>query len=352
MFCLLGVSISIYAQKARYHVDGSVNSRYDGSLVTLFTFTGNAIRTVDSTYVEGGHFTFDGPEYLYEMSLISLGNYPDTVLSAGLYLERGPIKVELARRSKVDSPLMREYAAFRDSCNKLWSQVYAEEDERVAKAYEEAIYNYRYAFKKKHLHHGLSRNLFIEDQCYPEDSTFFKLYEELPDKEKSRETVRQAYHRMTSFREQLFMKGKPAPDYLLVDSLGIERHLADCIRRGDLVFIDFWASWCGPCVAQEPHLIELYDKYKERGFNIVGVSLDENRRSWLRHLRKSDTPWVNLCIKNEDDSDKLYGLYHLSGLPAGFLVDKTGQIVCVVRGQWVELKSILEAYYETNTENR
>ncbi|WP_294629931.1 hypothetical protein [uncultured Bacteroides sp.] len=103
-------------ERSKFHVNGIVDTKYNGALVTLFTITGNVICSVDSTYVESGRFSFQGAEYLYEKSIISLGNYPDTVLSAGLYLERGPITVELGHHSVVHSPLALEYRQFSDSC--------------------------------------------------------------------------------------------------------------------------------------------------------------------------------------------------------------------------------------------
>uniref|UniRef100_A0A3Q2YWX2 Thioredoxin domain-containing protein n=1 Tax=Hippocampus comes TaxID=109280 RepID=A0A3Q2YWX2_HIPCM len=55
--------------------------------------------------------------------------------------------------------------------------------------------------------------------------------------------------------------------------------------RGKLIFIDFWASWCAPCRKQNPHLIEVYEKYKNKGLKIIGVSIDTNKDRWLKAIR-------------------------------------------------------------------
>ena len=95
LLLVLLCSFKLYAQDSRFKVIGTVDTKYNDSLITLFTFTGDIVRTVDSTYVKNGRFGFEGWEYLYEKSLISLGNYPDTVLSAEVFLEGGNISVEL-----------------------------------------------------------------------------------------------------------------------------------------------------------------------------------------------------------------------------------------------------------------
>lgn len=128
LLLVLLCSFKLYAQDSRFKVIGTVDTKYNDSLITLFTFTGDIVRTVDSTYVKNGRFGFEGWEYLYEKSLISLGNYPDTVLSAEVFLEGGNISVELKEMSSVHSPLMDDYKIFQDSCRVLWKQFSIEKD--------------------------------------------------------------------------------------------------------------------------------------------------------------------------------------------------------------------------------
>ena len=152
LFCLLACSWNICGQNSCFHIEGTVDSKYNGALVTLFTITGNVIRSVDSTYVENGCFGFVGPEYLYEKSIISLGNYPDTVLSAELYLESGPIKVELKHNSVVCSPLTLEYQQFLDSCAEYRRQIsVALKNKEDVEDMELKLCEYKYRFKKKHI---------------------------------------------------------------------------------------------------------------------------------------------------------------------------------------------------------
>ena len=113
---ILIVPAYMFADNMAFRINGKIDSSYNGTLVTLFTFIGNEIRSVDSTYVKDGHFSFSGPEYIYEESLVSVGNSPDTVLYADVYL-KGEIDVHLKPKSVVRSSFNDEYKAFRDSTN-------------------------------------------------------------------------------------------------------------------------------------------------------------------------------------------------------------------------------------------
>lgn len=285
-FCLLLCSLGIYAQESHFRVDGKVNLKYNGVLTTLFTITGNVIRSVDSTYVENGRFSFEGPEYLYEKSIISIGNYPDTVLYAELFLERGLIDVELKRGSKVRSPLSSEYQQFIDSCSNFRNQINAavKRNEWVGEM-ELKLCEYKFRFKKKHIHNGMGRELLLREASDIYDPYFDELYEMLSDRDKSRDDVNMAYESRKKRLIQQSLVGEQFKDFTLVNSTGEEKRISDYIGKNELLLVDFWASWCAPCRAQEPHFDRLYQKYKNRGFEILAISLDVNRDSWLCGFR-------------------------------------------------------------------
>lgn len=194
LFCLWLVSSAICAQSSVFQINGSVSPKYNSELVTLFTFTGYFIRSVDSTYVENGCFNFAGPEYLYEKSLISIGNYPDTVLVAELFLERGDIEVELKPKSVVRSPYMADYRQYTDSCRSLERAVCVKgESQSFYDAGWERFFAYKFQFKKKYIHNGIGRSLFLDEAHYRDDPYFYKLYELLPARDKVRYDIQDAY---------------------------------------------------------------------------------------------------------------------------------------------------------------
>src|ERR1700709_1480810 len=87
-------------------------------------------------------------------------------------------------------------------------------------------------------------------------------------------------------------KGKPAPEISLINMEGKQINLSDL--KGKIVLIDFWASWCGPCRANNPRLIKLYQKYHDNGFEILGVSVDNNAMYWRAAVQQDNLDWIQV----------------------------------------------------------
>ena len=118
--------------------------------------------------------------------------------------------------------------------------------------------------------------------------------------------------------------GSQAPDFTQRDTLDRPVSLSDF--RGKYVLIDFWASWCKPCRVENPALVQVYKKYKERNFTILGVSLDNNKNNWIRAIRKDHLGWTHVSDlkfwKNE-----VALLFGVKTVPQNYLVDPTGKII-------------------------
>jgi peroxiredoxin len=131
------------------------------------------------------------------------------------------------------------------------------------------------------------------------------------------------FHEMVS-KSMAITVGHEAPEINLPDPNG--KDIALSSLRGKIVLIDFWASWCKPCRAEMPNVVKTYKKYKDKGFEIYGVSLDQAKEAWVEAIQQDGITWPQV-------SDLKYWecvaarLYNVQGIPFTVLVDKEGKIL-------------------------
>lgn len=135
--------------------------------------------------------------------------------------------------------------------------------------------------------------------------------------------------------------GDIAPEIDLPDPKGEKIALSSL--RGSLVLVDFWASWCGPCIKEQPLLLKLHNAYPDK-LSIYGVSMDTKKPLWTGAIAKGKLPWTNVSDLKYWQSP-VVGDYMLQSVPLNFLVDKNGIILAKnIHGKALEdmVKSILE----------
>lgn len=111
--------------------------------------------------------------------------------------------------------------------------------------------------------------------------------------------------------------------------------------KGQYVLVDFWASWCMPCRQETPHLVNAYEKYKDKGFTILGVSIDQSADAWKKAIKTDGLLWAQLL----DTTQKIAAQYGIDAIPKNYLLDKEGKIIAKnLRGLALEekLKEVLE----------
>lgn len=130
--------------------------------------------------------------------------------------------------------------------------------------------------------------------------------------------------------------GAAAPVFTQVDVSGKPVSLSS--YKGKIILIDFWASWCSPCRQEIPNIIKQYKQYKDKGFEILSVSLDNSRANWTKAIAQEGMAWPQLSdLKGNDNAvAKLYGV---SAIPATFLVDREGKLISTgLRGEELNKK--------------
>ncbi|MBX2892187.1 MAG: AhpC/TSA family protein [Saprospiraceae bacterium] len=123
--------------------------------------------------------------------------------------------------------------------------------------------------------------------------------------------------------------GQPAPDISLPGPDGKVRSLSSL--QGKIVLLDFWASWCGPCRRANPHVVEVYHKYKDKGFDVFSVSLDkqDGKEKWVQAIKQDGLVWDNHVSDLQYWNSAPAAVYGVRGIPKTFLIGRDGKIVAI-----------------------
>ena len=133
--------------------------------------------------------------------------------------------------------------------------------------------------------------------------------------------------------DKLLAVGQPFPAFSEKDLNGQPLALADF--KGKVVLIDFWATWCGPCVAELPNVTAAYEKFHGKGFEVIGISLDKSHDSLTAFIKENKMPWP----QSFDGLGKLAQQYGIQSIPATFLLDGEGKIIAKdLRGSDLDIK--------------
>jgi peroxiredoxin len=318
----LGITNIQAQQESNLQLKGTVTDTV-AKYVYLQKFHNKMFTTIDSVKVTDGTFSFKTKVKLPELYGLSVNTNTSPLY---IFLEKGPISVKLSpikyySTSVVEGSASQDlFISYKKTKNIEISKFITENPASIVSAY--TLYrDWSYRLTPEQI----TQNIALLDKSQ-QNSTYVKELKALV-------TVLNG-----------LAIGKKAPDFVSNDPDGKPIRLSENLNGYTL--IDFWASWCPPCRKENPNIVAAYKEFHDKGFNILGVSLDKKKESWIKGIKDDHLDWQQVSDLSywNNEIAKLYGV---RSIPGNYLVDSKGIIVAKnLHGE--ELQSTLKALLEKN----
>ena len=361
MLLIAAAALSLGAQaQGKYTIDGSLKNA-DGQKIYLMT--GSIGETeMDSTVVSGGKFCFKGTlEGKFLSGNIILGNpydytnpnmwqvaiEPMTITVTGDANDENSVVVKGGKAQEEQDRMQKEMSVFVEPMEEISQKMQATESEaerdslqKLMEPYQKQYRDYvdNYMRTQTASYYSTSYlSLSMGDMTYEEiKAVWDKLSPDVQQYGVNAKDVKAELETLAKVRP-----GKAAPDFTAKDINGKQFTLSSL--KGKVVIIDFWASWCGPCRKSNPHMLQLYKKYHQKGLDMVYVSDDDtNEAAWRKAVQKDQLigdgfhhllRGLKIIDRQKYTFDKTNDIsekYAIHYLPTKYLIDKQGNIVCKI----------------------
>ena len=322
-----------------YTVTGTVDGAADGTMVYLQQQEGRQFIKLDSAVIQNGQFTLEGRQDTAKICVLTCKAGEEAV-GMDFFLENGQINVQLSAdaHSATGTPNNDAYQTIRQQLNDLNKQLFAtyeslsdstltDEQLESKRTDIEALGDKMEEVSKA----GIAQNITNAVGVYLLKRNYYSMsVEELEPlvaqipAELTDEAITQIKDKVEKLKATAV--GQKFTDFEMQTPDGKTVKLSDYVGKGKVVLVDFWASWCGPCRREMPNLVEAYKKYRNKGLEIVGVSLDRDAEAWKNGIEKLDITWPQMSDLKYWDCEGAK-LYAVSSIPHTVLIDGEGTIL-------------------------
>jgi len=341
-------------EKPGYVISGTVDREdLNGKYIYLYEYGIKDAVVLDSTVVENGVFTFKGVQ---EAPVLRTLKFADDAIDMDAYfyfagfvpympwfvLDNSKLTIRVAENSSVtgsaENDKLTAYIKQMDELEK--------EAEMIDENAEDAEGQFNQIFDKSM---AVSKVYILEHNNSLAAAALFNNLRHMLPEEDRREIITNAGEtfklapNIDKIIEHLDILakvavGKKFVDFEMADVKGEMHKLSEYVGNGKVVLIDFWASWCPPCRRDMPHLVEVYEQYKMKDFEIIGISLDSELTKWEKGIEDLNISWPQLSdLKGWGNAGAV--LYGVNNIPHTVLVDKDGTIIAKnIRGKALDEK--------------
>jgi|WetSurMetagenome_2_1015567.scaffolds.fasta_scaffold86679_2 peroxiredoxin len=337
---ILGLFLGSCTKKNEYRITGSIQGA-DSGMIFMQTMQGGDWTKIDSFRIVKGEFAFTGKVDLPEMRYLTM---KEKQIRLPLFVENSRITVKIypdsVEKSEIKGSATQDiykgYLSRQDTINREMDAIYKEykaakdAGDTVKLAHQDSLYTLAEGKEKALLVSFAKANpaTVVSPWLILRNAYQF----ELPELEEVTAvfdtSLNSSYYVQTLKKRVMILQtvqvGKVAPDFTLNDTTGKPVSLSSL--KGNYLLVDFWASWCGPCRAENPNVVKAYDAYKSKGFGILGVSFDEDGAKWKKAIRDDGLTWTEVSDLQgwNCSAGKAYGI---NSIPANVLLDKDQVII-------------------------